>query len=324
MRLAASTLLLLLLFSPTTGRKMPTTRSMTASAEAESPLVQQAFAVFSGQPEHVAAPALLEVISMMVGGDEDVLLLDALPGAKAPMLTEEGRAWIGRMLVSCGFEMLEDGRLKASVDTLEQLRKEQNAARRRAHAVAEESREKLLTAQLAQLQRAATSARTLAQARQALRQFFAAFDGQPAVGPVLLGCAALMRAQATSGVGGQCWVLDRAAMLNGGDAFVKQSIPLLGALGVAPGGRGAEAAEEGLLSTSADEVALEVVPGAWTAAELSALAVVVERRCSRMTFGARASGRIEGSSKAYTPRECASWWDSLGSAISAWLFKLAP
>lgn len=330
MRLGGSLLLFLVVVTSSSLARtisMPaTTRSQTNAAAADSasgsPLEQQAFGVFAGAPEHAAAPALLEVISMMEGGDDNLLELDALPGAHAPALTKEDREWLGRTLIACGFDMLPDGKLKASHETLDRLRKEQNAARRRAHAVAEESRKALLTAQLKELQRTEASPRTLAQARAALRTFLLAFDGQPAVGPVLLGCSALLRAQGTSGGGGQCWVVDRAALLNGGDAFVRQATPLFVALGVVPSGVSAEATEMGL--AQADEIALEVAPGAWTASELAALAVVVERRCARMAFGARASGRIEGTARAFSPRECSSWWESLGTFLSAWLVRMAP
>ena len=129
-------------------------------------------------------------------------------------------------------------------------------------------------------------------ARQALVKFLAAFDGQPAVGPLLLGLASLLKAQAAAADGkAQALVVDRAAVLNGGDAFVAKAVPLLGECGVRPvaeGGGGA-AAEEG----RADELALRVQDGSWTLGELAALASYVERKGKSGGLGARASGRVD-------------------------------
>ena len=237
--------------------------------------------------------------------------------------------------VACGFELRTDGTLKASDEVLDRLRKEQNSARKRAHAEAAAAREKLLSDALRELERSfaakpqvvggATAPPPLRAARQALAKFLATFDGQPAVGPLFLGLAALLRAQAADGKA-QCWVVDRAAVLNGGDAFVKTAVPLLGQCGVRPlvGSGGAAATEEGRAAGD-DEVALRVENGCWTQGELAALAAFVERKGKGSGFGARASGRVEADADAaFAPRSLSSLSEWARSVLSAWLTRLAP
>ena len=292
------------------------TRSKTYEAMDFQSFEAHAFSVFTGASAHVAAPALLECVAHT--GDAP-LTLSEMPSVAA--LSEEGRVWVQQALVSCGFEMLPDGSLRASPETLDRLNKEKNAARRRAHIEAAASREQLLTDLLRELSRAAAEATTLAQARGALRTFLAAFDGQPAVGPLLLGIAALMRAQAAAGTTGQCWCLERAAVLNGGDAFVKQSMPLLRALGLRPN---ALADTEQGLGASAEEIALELAACTWTANELGAIAYLIERRCARQPMPGRASGRIDGSSRAFEARELNGPIEWLNSVVGCMLTRLSP
>jgi hypothetical protein len=293
-------------------------------AQQQSIIGDHAFAFFTGSPQHPAAPALLEIISMMQGGDdneEQSVRLDSLPGAHAPSLSDEGKLWVGDALLSCGFTKRADGVLTASPELLDSLRKEQNEARKRAHAVAAEQRETLLSEKLQGLRKATPPQYNLGQARAALKHFLSTFDGQPAVGPLLLGVASLLRAQAASGTEGRRWLVERATVLNGGDAFVRDAVPLMGHMGVIPGG--AVDPELGQ-SAGADELGFEVAPGAWTAMEMGALAALLERRCARQTFGGRASGRVEESARAYEARLLASWPDWLGSVLAAWMCRLAP
>ena len=147
------------------------------------------------------------------------------------------------------------------------------------------------------------------------------------MGPLLLGLAALLKAQAGAADGsGRCWVLERAAVLNGGDAFVKQVVPLFGQCGVRPvGGAGGADAEAGL-GPSADEMALQVRDGVWSLPEMQALASFVERKCKGSSggFAGRASGRVDAGSFAYTARENASLAEWLATLLSAWLTRFAP
>ena len=283
---------------------------------------EHAFNVFAASPSsHVAAPALLECLSQASAADDGSLKLEDFPAAAT--LSDDERDWMRRTLVSCGFELKPDGALAASEDVLDRLRKEQNTARKRAHAEAAAAREKLLSNALRELEAAgSTRTLTLAQARAALAKFLVAFDGQPAVGPLLLGLGALLRAQSTSPAqAGKCWLVDRAAVLNGGDDFVKQAVPLLGLCGVRTGA-GAAVAEEGA-GASSDEVALRLVDGAWTLGEMGALGVLVERK-SRGSLGARASGRIIETGDACAVRQTASLGEWVSAVLSAWLTRLAP
>ena len=299
-----------------------------------SPFEEHAFTIFSSSlSSHVAAPALLECLAQVGSAEDGALFLEKFPAVEA--LPEEQREWVRRTLLACGFELRSDGALRASEEVLEKLRKEQNAARKRAHAEAAAARERILSNALRQLEQSCAAndkqqPLTLAQARRALSKFLAAFDGQPAVGPLLLGLAALLRAQAASPSGeGRRWLVDRAAILNGGDQFVKRAVPLLGQCGVRQGSGGASGdAEEAGQGASSDELTLQLADGTWTFGEMSALAAHVERKCARAAagagFGGRASGRVDAGASAYEPRALSSLGEWLGSVLSAWLTRWAP
>ena len=295
--------------------------SMDVGASA-STFSQHALAHFSGQPSaHEAAPLLLECVAAVCN---DSLDLNALPSGSS--LSDEAKQWLTATLIDCGFEAQPDGKLHASPELLDSLRKEQNAARRQAHAMAAASREALLTSTLAGIDQKTSASLTLGSARAALKQFLASFDGQPAVGPLLLGMAALLKGQGVAGEVGMCWHLDRATLLNGGDEFVRQGVPLLAAaFGLVPSltaesGNGAAALEEGMV---AEELSLEVSKGAWADHEMHALASILERKGGR--YGARGGGRVEPSTGGvFTPRAIPSWPAWVASVVGAWLFRLSP
>ena len=298
-------------------------------AKPSSSFEEHAFSVFSESPSHVGAPALLECLSHASAAEDGTLILDQFPAASA--LTEDEREWVRRTLVACGFELQADGSLAATTEVLDQLRKEQNTARKRAHAEAAAAREKLLSNALRDLEQQAAKAVasagprevTLAQARAALSKFLLAFNGQPAVGPLLLGLGALLRAQANSPEqAGKCWLVDRATLLNGGDEFVRQAVPLLGMCGVRPGA-GAALAEAGD-GAADDEVALRVVDGAWTLGEMGALGVLLERKSRGGAYGARAGGRLVDTGETWGARQTASLGEWMSALLSAWLTRLAP
>jgi len=237
------------------------------SDERKSPFADHAYAVLSGTPRHVAAPALLECIGC-AGAEGGTVVLDSMPAAAS--LSPEGREWIKETLVLCGFELQPDGSLRASDDTLDQLRSEQNTARRQVHADAAVAREALLTAQLKALSAvssdAAAVATTLGLARAGLRDFLSAFDGQPAAGPFLLGVAALLRTQALSSTAtAHQWRLERAAVLNGGDEFVRRAVPLLRELGLRCCGDAGDVDLEGGNGADDDTIIVEVTTDTWTA-----------------------------------------------------------
>ena len=287
---------------------------------------QHAFEHFSGLPTaHAAAPTLLECIAAV--GSDDVLDINALP--TAPSLSDETHEWLATTLVECGFEKRPDGRLQAAPELVDSLRKEQNAARQRAHAAAAASREALLTSTLASLaQASASGSPTLGSARAALKQFLASFEGQPAVGPLFLGVAGLLKAQANAGTAGVCWHVDRATILNGGDEFVRLGVPLLAELGLLPCAAGVDGGSASVASleegTAPSELSLQVAEGIWADHEMHALASVLERKGGR--YGARAGGRIEPTARsgAFTPRVIASWPAWVASVLGAWLYRLTP
>lgn len=307
--------------------------SSPSRPKSPSPFEEHAFTIFSSSlSSHVAAPALLECLAQVGSVEDGALFLDKFPAVEA--LPEEERDWVRRTLLACGFELRPDGALHASDDVLQQLRKEQNSARKRAHAEAAAARERILSNALRQLEQSCAAndkqqPLTLAQARGALSKFLAAFDGQPAVGPLLLGLAALLRAQAASPSGeGRRWLVDRAAILNGGDQFVKGAVPLLGQCGLRQGSGASGDAEEAGQGASSDELTLQLADGTWTFGEMSALAAHLERKCARAAagagFGGRASGRVDAGASAYEPRALSSLGEWLGSVLSAWLTRWAP
>lgn len=247
----------------------------------------------------------------------------------AASLSPEGREWIKETLILCGFELQPDGSLRASDDTLDQLRGEQNTARRQVHAEAAAAREALLTTQLKALSaaspEAAAAATTLGLGRAALRDFLFTFDGQPAAGPFLLGVAALLRTQALSGTStAHQWRLERAAVLNGGDEFVRRAVPLLRALGLCVGGDAGGVDLEGGNGADDDTIVVEVASATWTAGEMAALAAHIERRCARQPFGGRATGRVDAGARAFEPRALVSWSEWLGSVLAALLLRMTP
>lgn len=248
---------------------------------------------------------------------QEPLRLDEVPSVAA--LTSDQKSWLVSALIECGFEMVGNSRVRASVDTLDALRREQNEARKQVHADAALKREALLDSAVRSLAStdAALPKPAIAAARSALGDFLAAFDGQPAVGPVLLGAAALLKEQAASGGSGRCWRVERAALLNGGDAFVSRVVPLLGSLGL----RCAVADLEAGDAVTAEEISLEVAPGAWAAGEMEALASLLQRRCRRMPIAARANGRVDLSARAYEARPIASWHDWLGTLFTSFLCR---
>ena len=136
---------------------------------------------------------------------------------------------------------------------------------------------------------------------------------------MLLGVAALLRAQSASPAVLQAWACERAVLLNGGDGFVRDAVGLLRTLSLQLAARGADVeAADGLLRWV-------VRSGAWSVAELRALAVLAERRGRRVSLGAAASGgRVEPAAAGeFAPHEFPSWQAWLHSLLVSSLARLA-
>ena len=236
------------------------------------------------------------------------------------MPTEEV-AWLQSKLREIGFE--EEGRCgpatavayRPDSERVELLIKEQNSVRKLVHKEAAATRERLLDellrdASSSEQPRPSKRARVdLGGARDALDAFCTGDAAREiARGPVLLGVAALLRAQGAHPSELQAWACDRAVLLNGGDGMLKEAVALLQTLALQPSAKADVEAADGLLRWV-------VHSNAWSVGELRALAVLAERRGRRVAAGVAASGRVEADSgRPFSPHEHASW--------QAWLHSL--
>ena len=285
------------------------------------------YAVFRDQElPHPAAPALLQAV-VRAGSSSGVIELDAA-------LSGDEAAWLQSKLREIGFE--EDDACgpatavayRADPERVELLIKEQNSARKLVHKEAAATRERLLDALLRDAssseppsseQRPSKRARIdLGGARDALDAFCTGDAAREiARGPVLLGVAALLRAQGAHPSELQAWACDRAVLLNGGDGMLKEAVALLQTLALQPSAKADVEAADGLLRWV-------VHSNAWSVGELRALAVLAERRGRRVAAGLAASGRVEADSgRPFSPHEHASWQAWLHSLIISSLARLA-
>jgi hypothetical protein len=281
------------------------------AAVVHPPFEDHAYAVLRAKPLHPFAPRLVEAVN---AGRLD--LLEALPSA-------EERAWVRDALTSLGFG--GDTVLEASDALLDDLRRQHNDARKRVHADAASERRSLLQALLEDLRGAALKLAgtpgQLGEARASLRAMLASFADQPAAGPVLLGVASLLRAQAEAPAAA-AWRVEVAALLNGGDEFVRRAVPLLQTLALQPAGM--RDPEAGLVAAcDGEEVAFELRPAAWASAELGCLARLIERRAARLPWGARATGQIVETAASFETRPLATWGEWWSSVLGQLLCRLA-
>ena len=283
------------------------------------------YAVFRDQElPHPAAPALLQAVARAGSSSGGVVELDAT-------LPAEEAAWLQSKLRELGFEDDSCGpatavALRADAARVELLIKEQNSARVLVHKEAAATRERLLDELLRDAssdepprpsKRARLDLGSWVRARDALDAFCTGDAAREiARGPVLLGVAALLRAQGAHPAELQAWACDRAVLLNGGDGFVKETVALLQTLALQPSTRADVEAADGLLRWV-------VHSDAWSVGEMRALAVLAERRGRRVGAGVAAPGRVEADSgRTFSPHEHASWQAWLHSLIISSLARL--
>ena len=182
---------------------------------------------------------------------------------------------------------------------------DRNAARRQLHAEAEASRETLLNAEVRASARCEIEP-TLQRACSELLSFRKL--GNLASGPVFQGASELCGRQAATDVGVR-WVLDRAALLNGGDDFVHRMVPLLSAMGLR-----ASLAHE----SAGGELTFAVDNDVWTPNELVALAHLLSK-CARHQpiGGTRPAGDFEElCGVMWRPRPTSTWREWYLSALA--------
>ena len=191
-----------------------------------------------------------------------------------------------------------------------------NDARRAAHAEAEAKRELLLDTEIREA--AAPRGRlSLSEAGAQLRELGKTARHQPALGPILLGAAMLCRRQAKQS-DGCCWVLDRAALLNGGDSFVRTMVPLLcGACGLYVHAAGLESGADGTRAIS-----FAVQEQRWTSEELYTLAAMLTNLALQQPVGRRSCGSIETRLATWNPRSPTSWGARAMAVVRAWRVRL--
>lgn len=292
------------------------------------------YAVFrqKGLP-HPAAPELLQCVSTAGAHPEGLLKLDEVT------LPAEQTAWLRSQLLEIGFvDGADAAALRAEPALIDRLVKEQNAARRLVHAEAEAEREQLLDKLLrgeampptqdrpsSSPARRAPSASAQGRpesgfggARAALDTFCAGgLARELARGPLLLGAAALLRAQSEQPAVSQAWTCDRAVLLNGGDAFVVDAVRLLQAFALQPSAQAADVeAADGLIRWA-------VQPNAWSIGELRALAALAERRGKKIAMGTRAGGQVAADGGGFKPYEFGSWQQWLQAWLATSLARLA-
>ena len=179
----------------------------------------------------------------------------------------------------------------------------------------------LLNAELRRLHAASGNSGkgTIAQVRAEARALNSALGSSPAAGPVLLGAATLVLSQARER-SRQGWVLERAALLNGGDEFVRQMVPFLGFfLRVHSDCGEAGTATSASAHGSAGYVVLSVRDDCQlTTSELRILALLLRRLASRQPVGRRPCGTIESIDGKWTATQSATLISRLVSLIQAW------
>lgn len=282
---------------------------------------------------HPAAPELLQCVSTAGAHPEGLLKLDEVT------LPAEQTAWLRSKLLEIGFvDGSEAAALRAEPALIDRLVKEQNAARRLVHKEAEAQREQLLDALLrgeappptqdrptSSPARRAPSASSQGRpesgfggARAALDAFCAGDAARElARGPLLLGAAALLRAQSEQPTERQAWACDRAVLLNGGDAFVVDAVRLLQTLAMQPSTQAAD------VEVADGQIRWAVQPNAWSLGELRALAALAERRGKKIAMGTRASGQVVADSGGFKPYEFGSWQQWLHAWLATSLARLA-
>ena len=192
-----------------------------------------------------------------------------------------------------------------------------NDARRRVHAEAEAKREQLLDMEIREVAPGDHARPSLSEAGAQLRELGRTTRHQPALGPILLGAAMLCRHQAKQS-GGCCWVLDRAALLNGGDSFVRTMVPLLcGPCGFYVHAAGLEGGADG-----ARAIAFAVQQQRWTSAELYTLAAMLTHLAFQQPIGRRSCGCIEPRLATWRPRSPSSWGARAFAVVRAWRVRL--
>ena len=197
--------------------------------------------------------------------------------------------------------------------TVSHAQQSANAARRRLHAEAENAREEKLNLALSE-EALRDGAVGLLDARTEILRFSRAHRDQPAVGPVLLGAAGLLSAQARVGTTLR-WEVERVALLNGGDELVPRFIRLLGTVGLA------EAPQRG---REDHQVLGFVVRQHYTSAELHALAAVLTRVAAKQPVGKRPCGRIEPTGGSWRQRTFESWRSWIFAVGLAWRVRVLP
>ena len=202
-------------------------------------------ATWSGQ--HGAAPRLLELVA------------EASTASGVVRPDERDAEWVVSALSALGFAGPgSDGAMRADEPTLDALLTARNRARRRVHADAEAARRRQLAKLLDELAGSTLSRGDLRAAREALRDLPAPDGSSLAEAPVLLGVAALLRAQAAAPERALAtWRCPREALLNGGDALVPRLLRAFGALRLRPSG--SLHVEDGEMG----DLKLSIAPGAW-------------------------------------------------------------
>ena len=199
----------------------------------------------------------------------------------------------------------------------------QNAVRKRHHAGADERRNRLLDTQLfPRGQSPHDECASLSLTRAELARLSAELGIQPAVGPVLLGAAALLTVQSRRD--DRCgWILERSALLNCGDEMMRRLVRLMmDFLGLrrAPFRAGVEDGADD--RSSAGTIAWIVENDRWTPTESLALATVLRRLAARQPIGRQPAGKVlNGQSMladAYRARLLSSWRERLFSDLAAW------
>ena len=272
------------------------------------------FAVWSGGECHECASDLMQRISSAGGGVVDV---EACAGE-----------WVVSALCALGFSGPDAGQLCAAPELVSELVSRQNAARTRSHADAAAKRGEILDGAVRDASARQAGGRVqLLSARDSLRSFLASPSGAgPAAWPVLAGAARLLEAQAASSGAEVVWHCPRAALLNGGDDFVRDAVKLLCALALCPrasaNAAASAAAEEGE-GDAAGVVAWAVREGSLTEPELRALAAAVHRGLRAARAGHAPAVRLDTSQlRRYKPPTYSNALAWLRGLLVAWLCRL--
>ena len=169
---------------------------------------------------------------------------------------------------------------------------------------------------------------SLRHVRVALERLGSHADSQPALGPLLLGSAALLTEQSRHADDlHRLWIVERSAFLNSGDDTMLRILRLMmydlglyhsaDYIDLESGVQIGEKHSDGILAFGVSEQL-------WTRSELLAIASLLRRLAARQPIGRQAVGCVQPrrESSSWRPRKLESWPARILTAVTAWRVQM--